>query len=64
MFSNEFYALFKNIYFKEHWRMADSKTTVWGFLSNKVASLMAWRSLAVLERDSNTGIFLLILCIF
>ena len=38
--------------------MAGSKTPVRGFLFNKVASLTAWRSLTVLERDSSTGIFL------
>ena len=41
--------------------MAGSKTLVRGFLFNKVASLMAWRPLTVLERDSSTGIVLLIL---
>ena len=44
--------------------MAGSKTLVPGFLFNKVARLMAWRPLAVLERDSWTGIFLRILCNF
>ena len=50
--------------FKEHVRTAGSKTLVRGFLFNKVASLMAWRPLTVLERDSSTGIFLQILCNF
>ena len=64
MFSCEFCKLFKSTYFKEHLRTAGSKTVVRGFLFNKVASLMAWRPLAVLERDSSTGIFLQILCNF
>ena len=55
MFSCEFYELFKNIYFKEHLRTTGTKTPVWGFLFNKVASLSAWRLLPVLERDSSTG---------
>ena len=61
MFSCEFCELFKNTYFKEHLRMAGSKTLVPVFLFNKVASLMAWRPLTVLERDSRTDIFLWIL---
>ena len=44
--------------------MAGSKTLVRGFLFNKVASLMAWRPLTVLERYSSTHIFLQILCNF
>ena len=64
VFSCEFCKLLKNIYFKEHLRTAGSKTLVRGFLFNKVASLMAWRPLTVLERDSSTGIFLQILCNF
>ena len=64
VFSCEFCELFKNTYFKEHLRTAGSKTLVRGFLFNKVASLMAWRPLTVLERDSSTGIFLQILCSF
>ena len=60
--SCEFCELFKNTYFKEHLRTAGSKTLVPGFLFNKVASLMAWRPLAVLERDSSKGVFLQILC--
>ena len=64
MFSCEFCELFKNKYFKEHLRTAGSKTLLQGFLFNKVASLMARRSLAVLERDFSTGIFLQILCNF
>ena len=34
--------------------MASSKTQAREFLFNKVASLMAWRTFAVLERDSST----------
>ena len=56
--------LFKNTYFKEQLRTAGSETLVQGFLFNKVASLMAWRPLTVLERDSSTGIFLQVLCNF
>ena len=52
MFSCEFYELFKKIYFKDHLRTAGSKTPLWGFLFNEVASLTAWRPLPVLERDS------------
>ena len=58
MFYCEFGELFKNTYFKEHLQTAGSKTRVRGFPLNRVASLTAWRPLAVLERDSNTGIFL------
>ena len=64
VFSCEFCELFNNTYFKEHLRTAGSKTLVRGFLFNKVASLMAWIPLAVLERDSSTGIFQQILCSF
>ena len=53
--------LFKNTYFKEHLRTAVSKIQVRWFLSDKVASLMAWGPLKVVERDSSTGILLLIL---
>ena len=56
MFSCEHCELFKNIYFKENLRTAGSKNRS-GFLFNKVASLAALRSLAVVERDSNTSIF-------
>ena len=52
MFSCEFYELFKQIYFKDHLQTAGSKTPLWGFLFNEVASLTAWRPLPVLERDS------------
>ena len=48
----------RRIYIKELSRTAASKTPVWGFLFNEVASLMAWRPLPVLERNSSTGIFL------
>ena len=58
MFSCEFCELFKNTYFKEHLRTIGSKTLVRGLLFNKVASLIAWRPLTVIERDSSTGIFL------
>ena len=64
VFSCEFCELFKNTYFKEHLRKADSKALAWGVFFNKAASLMAWRPLTVLERDSSTGIFLQILCNF
>ena len=64
LFSCKFCDLFKNTCFKERLRTAGSKTLVRGFLVNKVASLMAWRPLTVLERDSSTGIFLQILCNF
>ena len=51
-----FFELFKNTYF-----VKDLETPVLGFLFNKVASLMAWRPLAVLERDCSTSISLWIL---
>ena len=54
----------KRIYFKEHLWTSVSKTPVRDFLFNDVASLMAWRPLLVLEKDSSTGIFLWILCNF
>ena len=64
VFSCEFCKLFKNTYYKDHLRTTGSKTPLWGFLFNKVVSLMAWRPLKVLERDSGTIIFLWILCNF
>ena len=62
MLSCEFCEFLKNIYFKEHIGTVGSKTPVRGFLFNKVASLMAWRPLTVLERGTSTGIFLWVLC--
>ena len=61
VFSCEFCELFKNTYFKEHLRTAGFKTPVLGFLFNKVPTLSVRRPLAVLERDSSTGIVLWIL---
>ena len=58
LFSCEFCELFKKTYFREHLRMAGSKTPVRGVLFNKVASLTAWRPLTALERDSSRVIFL------
>ena len=54
----------ERVFYKKHLRTAGSKTQVRGFLFNKVASLMNWRPLTVLGRDSSTGIFLQILCSF
>ena len=42
-------------------RTSGSKRPVRGFFFDKFASLMAWRSLTVLESDSSAGIFLWIL---
>ena len=64
MLSSEFCEFFKSTYFEEELRTAGSKTPVRGFLYNKVAGLTVWRPLAVLQRDSCTGIFLRILCKF
>ena len=58
MFSCEFCELFKNTYFAEDLQTAGYETLVRGSLFNKVSSLMAWRPLAVLERDCSTVISL------
>ena len=57
VFSYEFCELFKNIYFKKHIQTDGSKTPVRQFLFNKVASLMVWRSLTVLEKDYLAQLF-------
>ena len=60
----EFCEFFKSICFVEHLRTAGSETLVSGSLFNKVASLTTWRLVALLERDSSTGISLWILLNF
>ena len=47
MFSREH---FNNTYFVVDLRMAGSETPNWGSLFNKVASVTAWKHLAVLEK--------------
>ena len=59
MFSCEFYELFRNTYFVEDLLTAGPQTPLRRSLFNKVASLMAWRPLTVLVRDSSTGILFL-----
>ena len=44
-------------YYVQHLRTPHSEATVRGYIFNKVASLKAWRPLAVLERESSTGFF-------
>ena len=61
MFSFEFYELIRNTYFVDDLQTTGSETPVRRFLFNKVASLAAWRSLTVLERDCSTGVSLWIL---
>ena len=61
VFSCEFCELFKKTYFVKDLQTARSETPVRGSVFSKIASLMAWRSLAVLKRDFSTGIFLWIL---
>ena len=63
VFSYEFCELFKNIYFKKHIQTDGSKTPVRQFLFNKVASLMVWRSLTVLERNYLAQLFFCEFCV-
>ena len=58
MFPCEFCELFKNTYFLEDLQTAGPETPELRYLFNKVASLTAWSSLVVLERDCSTGISL------
>ena len=61
VFSCEFCELFKKTYFVKVLQKARSETPVRGSVFSKIASLMIWRSLAVLKRDFSTGISLWIL---
>ena len=61
VFSCEFCELFKKTYFVKVLQKARSETPVRGSVFSKIASLMVWRSLAVLKRDFSTGISLWIL---
>ena len=59
VFSCEFCELFKSTYFAEDLRnIGGSETPVWESLFNKVAQLMAWKHLTLLEKDSSPGISL------
>ena len=53
MLSSKFCKLFKNTYFLEDLQTAYSENPVRGSFFKKVASLTAWKLLAVLERDSH-----------
>ena len=55
IFPFEFFELFKDTYFVEDLRIAGSETPVLGSLFNKVASLLAWTHLTVLETEAATG---------
>ena len=61
MLSFKTWELFKNTYFVQDLQMDGSETPVRGFLLNKVASIMSWRDLTVIERDCRTDISLWIL---
>ena len=54
VFSREFCELFKNTYFVQDLKTADSGTPVQRPLSNKVASLTSWTHLTVLEAEAAT----------
>ena len=58
VFPCEFCELFKNTYFVEDLQTAGSATPERGRVFNKGASLTAWSSLIVSERDCTTGISL------
>ena len=53
--------LFKNTYFAVDLQMASSEKPLRGSLFNKVASVMAWTHLTVLEKNPSKGIYLRIL---
>ena len=52
---------FNNTYFVVNLRMAGSETPNWGSLFNKVASVTAWKHLAVIEKNPSKVIYLWIL---
>ena len=56
-----YWKLLRNTYSVDDLQATGSETPVQGSLFNNVASLTAWRSLTVLERDCSTGISLWIL---
>ena len=58
MFHFEFFELIRNTYFVDDLQAAVPETPFRWSLFNKVASMMARSSLAVLERDCSTGISL------
>ena len=64
MISCKLCEFFTNTFFVEHLLTAGSETSVPLSIFNKVASLMVWRPVTLLERDPSTGFSLWVLQLF